>query len=150
MPCKNCMAADKQDKHYESPESTHSYCNTEKKGKKKSPKAAFGSCVVIFLRRLGKELICPVVSMGERTPGADAGAGVTAEGCLPSPPCAQALPAETWLWLHSSTGHSSTGRPEPPGRTAEAGRNIPRKGRSFADSPFHVTKLQARSPGVRG
>lgn len=35
MPCKNCMAASKGDRQYESLESTHSYCNTEKKEKKR-------------------------------------------------------------------------------------------------------------------
>lgn len=77
MPSKNRMTADKGDRQHESPESTHSYCNTEDKEKlkKKRPKAGFGSCVIIFPRRLGKAATCLAVGMGKKTPGADAGLG---------------------------------------------------------------------------
>lgn len=83
--------------------------------------------------------------------------GEAAEGCLPPLPCSPASLAATQQLLCHSLYVAELKRllpasvcPEPQGRVAEAGRNVPRKGISFADNAFDVAKLQAPSPGVGG
>ena len=84
-PCKSCMAADKGDRQHESLESTHSYCNTEEKEKKK-PKSWFWK-LRYFPKEAGKSSDLPGCQRG----GEDAPCRCRSRGDGGGQPAASAL-----------------------------------------------------------
>lgn len=155
MACKNYMGADKDDKQYESLESTQwTQRKKEKKKKKKAHKLVLEVALLFAQGGLTKQS-CARLSLSRRRcpvqmqdPRRDSG-GLPATFALPTS-IARCNTATT-VPLHVAELRRLLPAPvcpEPQGRVAGAGRNVPRKGISSADDAFDVAKLQAPTPGV--
>lgn len=137
MPSKNRMTADKGDRQHESPESTHSYCNTEDKEKlkKKGPKLVLEVVLLFSQGGWAKQRPAWLSAWGRRRP---AQMQDLEGGCGRGLPAASALPTSiaqsdtaTITPLHAEEVNQlppASCQPQAPGKGGRGRREHPQEG----------------------